>query len=231
MKDGIIKNTLYKSGLYPNIKSHAIYDFYKYMLKKNFWEKEKIQVSFYRNTINKNDNILIFDIGANRGDKADIFRRFANKIICVEPDKKNIDFMRKRFKSISSIEIVPKAIDSHICDKEFYINNIDSAFNTLNIKWKKALETQNRFNIHFDFYTNYSVHTTTIDELIATYGMPDYIKIDVEGYELHAIQGLSHTIPFISFEANLPEFKEETIECSNLLSKLSKRTLFSYSQD
>ena len=39
----------------------------------------------------------------------------------------------------------------------------------------------------------------------------DLLKIDVEGYELQAMLGLSHVVPVLSFEANLPFFKDETL--------------------
>jgi len=43
----------------------------------------------------------------------------------------------------------------------------------------------------------------TLDQLIATYGRPKYIKIDVEGYELPVIGGMHAKIDLISFEYHL----------------------------
>jgi hypothetical protein len=41
---------------------------------------------------------------------------------------------------------------------------------------------------------------TTLDALIGAYGMPAFCKIDIEGSELEALQGLSQPMPAISFE-------------------------------
>jgi hypothetical protein len=39
-----------------------------------------------------------------------------------------------------------------------------------------------------------------LDELIREYGVPDFCKIDVEGYEFGVIQGLSRPIPALALE-------------------------------
>jgi len=39
-----------------------------------------------------------------------------------------------------------------------------------------------------------------LDDLIAEYGLPDYCKIDVEGYELEILSHLTFKIPTIEFE-------------------------------
>jgi len=46
------------------------------------------------------------------------------------------------------------------------------------------------------------VETITLDELIAQHGVPDLIKIDVEGYESEVLRGLSRQVPKICFEWN-----------------------------
>ena len=70
-----------------------------------------------------------------------------------------------------------------------------------------------------DFYTTNSLKWNNIEEvqvkkldtLIKEFGLPNFCKIDTEGYELDILTNLSYTIPIIEFEFN-EAFIEDTLK-------------------
>jgi hypothetical protein len=112
---------------------------------------------------------------------------------------------------------------------QFNVFEPGSAYNTLEDKWIRELSSTAEGEVpRFPKPTNYQVETTTLDQLIAQFGLPHFVKIDVEGHEVSVLGGLSRVVQIISFEANLPEFREESIRCVEHLEQLSSAYRFSW---
>jgi len=75
---------------------------------------------------------------------------------------------------------------------------------------------QEKHNILWD--KTVQVPLSTLDQLIQEYGLPQFCKIDVEGYETEVLKGLSQPIPYLSFEYN-DRLKNKALECLEILSK------------
>ncbi len=124
----------------------------------------------------------------------------------------------------TQVTIVPYAVSDKTGEQVFFEDSADFAMGTLSPKWEAQ---KAKTNIAKRKQT--TVATITIDQLIEEYGVPDYVKIDVEGSEWQVIKGLSQPVRLLSFEAILPLFWEETMACLNRLSGLSSTALFNYS--
>ena len=177
------------------------------------------------------DRKLIFDIGANGGSKAIIFSYLADQIISVEPSPGAVQILRQRFERRPNVVVVESGVGAQAGAAEFYMFDDADACNTFSLKWKDSLSASAAAEIRSqkDVKKTIDVSIVTLDKLIGRYGVPDYIKIDVEGYELNVIKGLSTSVPIVSFECNLPEFEAETIECISRLTRLLSGARFNYS--
>jgi len=130
---------------------------------------------------------LAFDIGANRGDTtAELLTQY-NKVVCFEPTPSLQSHLQQRFQN-SNVEIVNKGLANSEGIKTFFISDTwGGVLSTLAENWK----TKSRFVNVGNWHEQVSIQTTTLDKAIEYYGIPDFIKIDVEGYEYEVIQGLT----------------------------------------
>ncbi len=148
------------------------------------------QKKFYSRLIKKND--LCFDIGANKGSKSKSFLSLGARVIAFEPQSNCLKYLskikNKRF-SYSPVAVGPKDemknlnIANHIEVATFSRDFIDY-FKNDTLKWNDVEK----------------VKVKKLDTLIKIYGIPDFCKLDVEGYELDILSHLSFKIPMIEFE-------------------------------
>ncbi len=89
---------------------------------------------------------------------------------------------------------------------------------TLSASWIK-LVGQDRSFADVVWETAVPVPVTTLDRLIEQYGRPAFTKIDVEGYELEVLQGLSQPLPALSFEY-IAAVREMALSCLERLEQL-----------
>jgi FkbM family methyltransferase len=179
---------------------------------------------------------LIFDIGANQGYKTDIFLRLGASVVAVDPDELNQDILAKKFLRgrwmRKPMQIEGKAVSDSCSVATLWLDAPGSAKNTLNRKWVDSLrEDDARFGHRLDFGSTRTVETTTIEDLVARYGVPFFIKIDVEGHELAVLQGMKQPVRYLSFEVNLPEFASEGWQCIDRLNEIEINGTFNYSKD
>jgi FkbM family methyltransferase len=231
---------LKRVGIYHRLRTSFVYQIYLRYANKQLLESRDQEVSFYRDLLKGFDrDDLIFDIGANVGEKTDAFLRIGARVVAVEPDEQCQAILREKFLQhrfvAKRVTIVGKAASESDGIETMWVDGPGSALNTLNRKWADALK---RDKVRMastldalDFAETRVVKTTSLEKLIDTYGLPFFVKIDVEGLELKVLQGLRRSVPYLSFEVNLPEFKREGMQCVELLGGLARRGQFNYTRD
>lgn len=201
----VLKRISQKIGVYRTIRYSKFYYWVLKYKNPDYIARINADLVFYRQVLSEPCN-LIFDIGANHGDKASVFRKIAAAVVCAEPDRESFKTLKRRFRDDNSMQLENIAVGAVVGEADFFVESEGSFLNTLSSKHRGWIAEK----LPRSSLTSYSVKMSTLDELIEKYGLPDYLKIDVEGYELEVFAGLSHIIPIISFEANLPLFRAET---------------------
>ena len=157
--------------------------------------------------------MLKFDIGCNIGQWIESNLQ-DSKIIGVEANPFIAGRVYQRFKDNTQVTIINAlvgAVDSKELD--FYVEQYDplGVASTACKEWV----TGSRFT-GICSWSAIRMKTITLDSLIDQYGLPDHIKIDVEGYELEVLLGLTQVVDLISFEW-AEEQKQKVIDSVNYL--------------
>jgi FkbM family methyltransferase len=174
------------------------------------------EFQFFLNLLGKK-NQLIFDVGANTGEKAAIFKKMAKKVICFEPSPNSIRTLKKRF-AFSNVTIFPIAISNISSTCELYVVENVETLNSIN---KKQLTEVIQYVARDSKINTLDIQADTLDNMIKKFGKPEYIKIDVEGSEREVISGLSEPVNFLSFENCTPNFLEEGLSSIDHLLDIS----------
>ena len=162
---------------------------------------------------------LCFDIGANMGSRVATFLLLKARVIALEPQEKCVKELKKVF-SKYDVTIIPKGVGSKNEVKEFFLAD-DPLVSSFNQEWIKGMKDTHLQKKNWD--KSEKIEIVTLDMLMKEYGVPDFIKIDTEGFELEVIKGLSTPVKALSFEYTLPHLKEQVITCVDLLDALYKK--------
>lgn len=147
------------------------------------------------------------------GGMTETFLNIGAKVVCVEPQDVCIGVLQQKYGKNPNVALVKKGLASKKGEMIFYICEGAHTISTFSSKWKTG-----RFS-NYEWAKTKLVSVTTLDALIEEFGLPVFCKIDVEGFELQVLQGLSHPIPYISFEYTA-EFLDDAKSCAQHLSSL-----------
>jgi FkbM family methyltransferase len=232
-----VQRLLGRMGVYERVKASWLYDLFWGIADKRIIDDRRKEIEFYSNLwedFRRGD--LVFDIGANQGYKSDIFLRLGARVVAVEPDEKCQLVLKEKFLKYrlrgKPLTLVNKAVSDQNSVQTMCVASPGSALNTLSSKWAETLSNdEKRFGEKVRFEQLKQVETVSIEHLVGLYGLPFFIKIDVEGHELSVLRGMQQPVPYLSFEVNLPEFRSEGQECVKVLERLTKDGRFNYASD
>lgn len=206
-----VKDAIKRTSLYAKLRA-----FQERQAAINWSEGDERMMTFYSQFVRSGD--LVFDVGANLGNRTRVFVKLGARTVAVEPQRECAKFLSKRFARMD-VEVVQSALGG--TEGEANMLKTDATtISSLSPEWIRAVRESGRF-AQYEWNKTERVDVTTLDHLISRYGQPTFVKVDVEGFEHEVLRGLSQPVPCLSFEFT-PEFEESTRACIEHLAKLGK---------
>jgi FkbM family methyltransferase len=164
----------------------------------------------------------IFDVGAYQGDFANLCLNIwsETKVACfeaLEPKVEQLNLLASREKSIT---VFPTLLGAK-SQNNVPLNLAETASSVLNEQVEQSFSVQ-------------ICQMRTIDEVVAEdfYGVaPDFLKIDVQGYELEVLKGAEKTLPQIQVilaEINFLDIHQNVPLLADIVTWLNERNWVAY---
>ena len=162
--------------LYKNL-----FPIYKITYKAFKQKQDAFEISLMQKYIRQGDTVL--DIGANIGFYAEILSSIVGEkgtVHCFEPDATNFKHLQNRCTKLPNIHINHKAVS----DKTEVIK----------IYTSKQLTVDHRTYKPDDYDKEIDIHAIAIDEYLSANPVVNFIKMDIQGFEMSAVKGMTKTL-------------------------------------
>jgi FkbM family methyltransferase len=161
---------------------------------------------------------LCFDIGAHVGNRSAALLALGARVVALEPQPLPAAALRWLHGRNPRLTLLPQAAGAQPGRLPLLISRRNPTLSTLSPSWAAEVGATPGF-AGADWDARLEVEVTTLDVLIAQHGQPVLCKIDVEGYELDVLKGLSRPLALISFEY-IPAVMGSALDCVSHLDAL-----------
>lgn len=196
------------------LRAYSTLKFAANAVKRGFTRSRALR--FYSAFVGPGDRV--FDVGANYGHKTTLFLALGANVVAIEPQTECISTLKRRFGRRKDVKIVNAALGDREGVGSIRLSDVRSPISSMSSQWIDAVKASGRFR-SYEWSRSMAVDVTTLDRLIEIHGRPAFVKIDVEGYELEVLLGLSRPIQTCSFEFHR-EYLDPALQCVRRLDRL-----------
>ena len=205
-----LKSAVMRTPLYPAARS-----VYRALFRRDAKATQSRMGAFYSQFFQAGD--VVFDLGADLFEYAEVFAGEGAHVVAVEPNTASTVRLQAlaRATNISPVFAAvgdePGTAVLNVCSVPGFSTLVDPGVEWIeqspdyeSVSWTQTLE----------------VPVTTVDLLARDFGEPEYIKIDVEGFEINVLRGMTFRPRYLSFEFGARR-KEAGLKCLEHLGALA----------
>ena len=174
---------------------------------------------------------LCFDVGAHVGNRMRCWRRLGARVVAIEPQADFVRVLRWLYGNDAQVEIVPLAVGRAAGSAELLVSERTPTVTTLSQPWVEAVQRDPKF-ANVSWSRGRRVDVVTLDSLIARYGEPAFVKVDVyPTVDGRTLEGLT-AADFEILEDGTPQHVDAPLTRRNRdLTEVTVPALFYYSSD
>ncbi|MDP2251663.1 MAG: FkbM family methyltransferase [Hydrogenophaga sp.] len=187
------------------------------------WRRMQLR-RFYRRFVPAGG--LAFDVGAHAGNRVLAFRQLGARVVALEPQADFVRLLQRRFGTDPEVSLLAQALGRAPGQARLMASPRTPSVATLSNDFVARAGAAASFR-GVQWRAGPKVDVTTLDALIARHGRPDFVKIDVEGFELEVLMGLSQPVPAVSFEF-VPAVRDVALGCIDRLEALAGAGRYCY---
>lgn len=150
---------------------------------------------------------LAIDVGAHVGTRTRAMRGAGARVVALEPQALFARWLRLTLPR--DVVLIEAAAGGEETVAELAVSSRHPTVSSLHTDFVATAPAAPGFG-HVRWDRRERVAMVTLDGVIARHGRPAYLKIDVEGFELEVLSGLSEPVPLVSVEY-LPGFAHLTL--------------------
>jgi FkbM family methyltransferase len=178
--------------------------------------RHRRMVRFYGEFLGPGD--VAFDVGAHVGSRVRAWRKLGARVVAIEPQPDFARVLRLFFGRDPAVVVVEQALGARPGTARLGVSTATPTVSSMSADWIGSVGSDRSFaRVRWD--RSIEVRVSTLDALVAEHGEPAFCKVDVEGFELDVLAGLSRPVRALSFEY-LPPAHDAALAVLELIERL-----------
>lgn len=166
---------------------------------------------------------LIYDVGSHAGEDSELYLKKGFRVVAIEAVPELCELARRRLRAYidcDRLTILNAAIAQTSGPVRFFVNNSSDIWGTTSEEWVRRNKKLGTYS------SEITVEGLEFTSVLKEYGVPYYVKIDIEGADLlcvRALEGLTSRPKYISLESTMTSWE-------GLLQEFSLLTALGYTK-